>query len=234
MLCVVYRAFVEHIPGGAPLLAVRDRAIAAVVHAYGRGLLDEASCAELLDEIQAAPDVDAVDSAVRRLAQCTALRSANVVDLARARRIPADRSPVAVPEPDERPTSAAPPQAAIVPGVFDGPPPGTVGLDAWWPAPQLPPELGVVGPAAVRRDRAITGSRRLDAVDLALAARAVQGQRASRKDPRLVSLALVVAVLIALLVLGIVLVGAVHGAVPSGPARSGAPVGTNGAVASGV
>ena len=224
----------EHIPGGAPLLAARDRAVAAVVHAYGRSLLDEASCAELLDEIQAAPDVDAVDSAVRRLAQCTALRSASMVDLARAMRIPADTPPLTVPEPDELPTRGSPPQASVPPGAFDGQPPGAMGLDAGWSAAQLPPQLGAGGPIAARRGRAITGPRRLDAVDLALAARAVQGQRASRKDPRLVSLALVVAVLIALLVLGIVLVGAVHGAAPSGPAPSGAPVWTNGAAAQGV
>lgn len=159
----------EHLDGGAQLVAARDRAVAAVVHAFGRGRLDDDTCARLLDEVQAAGDVAALDDVLRQLGG-TAL-------------------------PGTRPLTS-----------------GDLVAD------------GAGGGAAVPgRPAPGAATRCLDAVDLALAARAGR-QRAGRpRDPRLVSLVVVVVVLVVLVVLGVVLVSAVRSDIPGTPASLPSP-----------
>lgn len=297
----------EDIPGGASLLAARDRAVAAVVHAYGRGMLDDDSCAELLTEVQTATDVQALDGIARELARgAAAPRALDLADLGRAlsafgsggapdvvagRPVPGPPSPgaeagappgateVGVPPgateagvpPDDGTTravpgpaggapeplvpgapsdplshpvggtaagerSAVPPGSAVLPGAA-GPPgsavlpgtavrPGTASGRAGLAAgPRLAagPDVNVTGLPIAPRPGPVVAGRPLDAVDLALAARAAQQRRARRTDPRLVSLAIVVAMLVVLLVLGVVLIGAVHPAPGAGSGSAGSP-----------
>ena len=156
----------EHVDGGAQLVAARDRAVAAVVDAFGRGRIGDDDCARLLDEVQAAPDVESLDRVVQRLgpsptgsgAALRATRALCVGDLL-------DEAP-------SHPTTSSP-----------------------------------------------RPTRALDAVDLALAARAGSGTR-RRADPRLVALVVMAVVLVVLAVLGIVLIGAVRTDIPGSSSGS--------------
>lgn len=177
-LCVRKNGGVEHIDGGAHLVAARDRAVAAVVHAFGRGRLDDDACARLLDEVQAAADTETLDQVLRQLGL--------------------------------------------------GPVAGT--------RPMTDQDLvgeGADGPAPTARGGAAPGPavRRLDAVDLALAARAGERSDGRRADPRMVALVVMVVVLLVLAVLGVVLVSAVRTDVPGAGSPGAAPAPVAGAPA---
>lgn len=157
--------------GGAQLGAARDRAVAAVVHAFGRGHVDDDTCAQLLDDVQAATDMASLDHVMQRLGA-------------------AGRG---------------------------GTRPLTTG--------DMIADHASGGTAVPTSPAPATATRCLDAVDLALAARA-GGQRAGRRsDPRLVSLVVVAVVLVVLAVLGVVLIGAVRSEVPGGAPLGGHPPG---------
>jgi len=183
---------VQSFGGGVPLVAAQDRAVAAVVHAYGRGLIDDAMCASLLDDIDAANEIGQVDEAVQRLNR--QLFPERAGEYRGGHRSPTDESG---------------------PGRGTGPGPGAgFGRHAGPGRDAGPGDLAVepVRPVASTlrsASRPAPVLRRLDAVDLALAARA-RGEETRRRDPRLVSLVVVVVVLVVLTVLGVVLLSAVR------------------------
>lgn len=192
----------EDISSGTSLLAARDRAVAAVVHAYGRGSLDDASCDELLREVQTARDVATLDAIASRLAVGVALPVQ--LDLAELDRGLSHGSGPLRGRPD--PTGVAPRAAG--------------GDRAGSPSSGSPRTADVA--RSVGGGRA--GLRALDPVDLALAASATRSGHAQRPaNARMVSLAIVVAMLVALLVLGMVLVTSIHGSSPGSGGSTGSP-----------
>lgn len=165
---MLHDGVVEYVDGGAHLVAARDRAVAAVVHAFGRGRIGDDDCARLLDEVQVASDLDTLERVVRQLQTAPSAGS------------------------------------------------GTL-------RPTRPLSLGDLAPADIatlpRAARAAGPTRALDAVDLALAARATERTHSRRADPRLVALVTMVVLLVVLSILGVVLVTAVRS---DAPGRSGA------------
>lgn len=181
---------VEYGDGGVSVAAARDRAVAAVVHAYGRGAIDDGACAGMLDDLRDADDAQSLDAVVERLTRLLkpSRSGGEAVSSMGGRR---DALVAEAAEAAEVGQAGQPSEAGDRAGVGVGRP--------------------VVPATAERRGAGGTAPalRRLDAVDLALAARA-NAASSRRRDPRLVSLAVVVAVLVVLIVLGLVLLSAVR------------------------
>jgi hypothetical protein len=60
---------VDDVRADVRLSAARDRAAAAVVHAYGAGCLSDRACADLLDAVQRLDDPGALDQLAERVQQ---------------------------------------------------------------------------------------------------------------------------------------------------------------------
>lgn len=198
---------VANVPSGARLGAARDRATAAVVRAYGAGRLSDASCARLLDTVQQLQDPVALD------------RLADTID-----RAPAAVTAAVGPRPDGGIATVFPDGAASA--VPDG------GAMATSPGGTTLASPGGAGAAsyraasgALRRAGAGPPMPRLDAVDLALAARAGAPGRSWSNDRRTASLVAVVAMLVALVVLGVALVLALRSDMTQGSSGTSAPTG---------
>jgi hypothetical protein len=197
------------VPNEARLLAARDRATAAVVRAYGAGRLSDAACARLLDTVQEVGDANLLDRLAVQVDQAPAAAVRSLVGAGdpAADRASGDGDGVGWP----RGAGFDPAGSAVE---RDGPI-RTTGFGLHDPARRDGARGG--GQLAGRGD----GRARLpalDAVDLALAARAASARRSWTADRRRVSLVAVIALLVALVVLGAVLVLAARSDLPSQPA----------------
>jgi len=207
---------VEHLDGGVARTAARDRTVAAVVDAFGRGAIDEVVCSELLDVVLLAGDVAHLDAVYRDLSEPSSLGptglASGVLGLdthGGGRTQSSMDAPLWLYEDGPTEPAAAVHLAradisALPIGSQQKLPIGTqrellIGT----------PQTGLVGMQEEETSTPSRGQRRLDPVDLALAARA-RSSAVRRRDPRMVSLAVVVVTLVVLIVLGLILLSAVR------------------------